>query len=82
MGSAFLLNFLRFLVIAYQLLILGRVLMSYVQPRGESALAQFLVAATEPVLAPVRRLLPQGGMFDFSPLIVILVLGVISRAIP
>ena len=84
MGAAFLYNFLRFLLLALEILIIGRVLLSFVEqdPRNRSAISQFLVALTEPILAPVRRLLPQGGAFDFSPLIVILVLGAIVRALP
>ena len=82
MGSVFVSNFLRFLLIAFEVLVIGRVLMSYVDQTGRSALAQFLVGVTEPVLGPIRRLLPKGGMFDFSPLIVILVLGAIVRALP
>jgi YggT family protein len=75
-------NFLRFLLIALELLVIGRVLISWVEPSGRSGLAQFLVGITEPILGPVRRLVPRGGMFDFSPLIVILVLGAIVRALP
>jgi YggT family protein len=81
-GAAFFLNFLRFMLLAFEILVIGRVLLSYVEPSGRSALSQFLVAVTEPVLAPIRNLLPKGGMFDFSPLIVILVLGTIIRALP
>ncbi|MBF8290795.1 MAG: hypothetical protein HW391_1763 [Chloroflexi bacterium] len=81
MGTAFLLNFLRFLALALEILVIGRVLLSYVEPAGESRVARFLIQVTEPVLGPVRRLLPKGGMFDFSPLIVILVLGAIVRTL-
>jgi YggT family protein len=81
-GPVFVSNFLRFLLIAFEVLVIGRVLMSYVDQTGRSALAQFLVGVTEPVLGPIRRLLPKGGMFDFSPLIVILVLGAVVRALP
>ena len=38
-------------------------------------------AITEPVLAPIRRLLPQTGMIDFSPLVVLVVLMVIQFAL-
>jgi len=81
-GATFLYNFLRFLLLAFEILIIGRVIVSYVEPAGRSALSQFLIAVTEPVLGPIRRLLPKGGMFDFSPLIVILVLGMIVRYLP
>lgn len=81
MGGAFLANFLRFMLIALWLLILARVFLSWVDPGGRSRLGAFIIQTTEPILGPVRRLLPQTGMFDFSPLIVLLVLGVLMRAV-
>lgn len=81
MGAAFLANFLRFLLIALWLLILARVILSWIDPTGRSRFAAFVIQTTEPLLAPVRRLLPQTGMFDLSPLIVLLVLGVLMRAV-
>lgn len=81
MGAAFLANFLRFLLTALWLLILARVLLSWVDPGGRSRFAAFVIQTTEPLLAPVRRLLPRTGMFDLSPLIVLLVLGALMRAV-
>jgi YggT family protein len=80
-GGAFLLNFIRFVLIALQLLILARVLLSWVDPGGRSRFAAFVIQTTEPILAPVRRVMPRTGMFDLAPLIVILVLGVLLRAV-
>jgi YggT family protein len=80
-GAAFLANFVRFLVMALWLLILARVILSWVDPGGRSRFAAFVISTTEPILAPVRRILPPTGMFDLSPLIVLLVLGVIMRAV-
>ncbi len=34
---------------------------------------------TQPVLAPIRRVLPMTGPFDFSPLVAIVLLEVIER---
>lgn len=76
----FLRNLIQIGLISLWLLILGRVLISWVDPVGRSQLASFLVSATEPILAPVRRVLPQTGMMDFSPLVVLLILGVLWRA--
>ena len=81
MGAAFIANFLRFFVIALWLIIMGRVLMSWIDPTGRTRIGSFLVAVTEPILGPVRKLLPRTGMIDFSPLIVILVLGMFVRAL-
>jgi YggT family protein len=33
----------------------------------------------EPLLAPIRRLLPQTGMLDFSPLILIVLVQIVAR---
>lgn len=81
MGVVFAVNFLKFLLVALEIAVIGRVLLSYVQPQGRSSLAQFLVMITEPILGPVRRLLPSGGGFDFSPIIVVLVIGAVVRAL-
>jgi YggT family protein len=77
----FFLNFVRFLLIALEILILARVLLSWFDPGGRNAFSAFVNQTTEPLLAPVRRLLPRTGMFDLSPLIVLLVLGAILRAV-
>ena len=79
MGAAFLVNFLRFLVIGLWLLILARVILSWVDPGGRSRFGAFVFSTTEPILAPIRRILPPSGMFDWSPLIVLLILGAIMR---
>jgi YggT family protein len=52
-----------------------------VNPTGRGAVAGFIISTTEPLLAPVRKLLPRTGMFDFSPLIVVLVIGALLRAV-
>jgi YggT family protein len=38
-------------------------------------------AITEPVLAPIRRILPNMGGIDLSPIVVILLLGFLARLI-
>ena len=55
-------------------------LISWIDPTGQSRMASLLVQATEPLIAPVRRVIPSTGMFDLSSLVVLLVLGALSRA--
>lgn len=74
-------TFVGAILVILWLLVLGRILISWVDPTGRSQLGAFLIQATEPILAPVRRLLPSTGMFDFSSLIVLLILGVLWRAL-
>ncbi|MFH0821025.1 MAG: YggT family protein [Candidatus Peregrinibacteria bacterium] len=54
--------------------ILLRILISWISPDPSSRLNQFLFQITEPLLAPIRNLLPRTGMIDFSPLLVFLLL--------
>ncbi|MBW4061774.1 YggT family protein [Candidatus Saccharibacteria bacterium] len=50
----------------FNALIITRILLTMVA-RPTNRLLIGLVNITEPLLAPVRRLLPQNGQFDFSP---------------
>jgi len=46
-----------------------------------SAIGEFLYRITEPVLRPIRNLLPNFGGLDISPIIVILIIMLIQRVI-
>ena len=81
MGLAFFLTFIQFLLVALWALVLGRMLMSWVDPTGRNQISAFLIQATEPMLAPVRRMLPRTGMIDWSGFIVLIVLGFLMRAL-
>lgn len=57
----------------YMWLIIGRAVVSWVNPDPYNPIVNFLQRATEPVLAPVRRWIPMGGLgIDISPVIVIM----------
>ncbi len=58
----------------YMWLIIGRAVISWVNPDPYNPIVRFLVSATEPVLSPIRRRLPMLGGIDFSPVIVILII--------
>ena len=68
-----------FALLAATLLILGRVMLSWVDPRGRTQLGGFVYSATEPFLAPIRRARPPTGALDLSPLIVLIVLSLLLR---
>ena len=80
MGTAFLANFIQFLLIALWALVLGRMIMSWVDPTGRNQISTLLFQASEPSLAPGRRVLPQSGMIDWSGFIVLIILGFLWRA--
>jgi YggT family protein len=77
----FLQTFIGMIIVILWLLVLGRVLMSWVDPTGRTQVGGFLIQATEPILAPVRRIMPPTGMFDFSSFIVLVILGVLMRVV-
>jgi len=54
-------------------LILIRALISWVNPDPFNPIVQFLVRTTEPILVPIRRLLPMMA-FDISPIIAFLLI--------
>jgi YggT family protein len=75
-------SFISFLLSLYTLLILARVLMSWF-PLDTSnptvaQIVQFIYGVTEPVLRPIRNLLPPMP-FDLSPMIVILLISLLTR---
>jgi YggT family protein len=74
-------NFVEILVLVLWLLVVGRVLVSWVDPMARNSVSRYVVAVTEPMLAPIRRVLPRTGMMDFSPLILMLGLGVLLRLV-
>ena len=73
-------NFLGLLALVLTLLILARVLVSWTQPSGGGGFTAFIYQATEPILAPIRRLIPPTSGIDWSPMIAILLLGILTRA--
>jgi YggT family protein len=77
--GAFLVNFFQFLLMALWALVFGRMIMSWVDPMGRNRASAFLYQTTEPILAPVRRMLPKSGMIDWSGFIVLIVLGFLWR---
>ena len=50
----------------YALLI--QVILSWVQPMGQSPVAQLLARITSPIMTPIRRIIPPVGGIDFSPI--------------
>ena len=82
--QAVLVTFIQLLFTVFLLLILARVLLSWTNPMGSGGgggLTAFIYQATEPILAPIRRVLPATGGFDLSPLIAMLLLGALRQII-
>jgi YggT family protein len=65
----------------YMLLITIRIVFSWGGVSYSNRVMRFLVNATEPVLAPMRRIVPPLGVFDISPMIVLLILYMLRTAV-
>lgn len=79
--SAVFINFLQLLAFVLWLLLVARVVLSWTNPMGGGGLTAFVYQATEPFLAPIRRVLPPTAGVDWSPLVAMLILGVILRLV-
>ena len=75
---AFLIDFIRLLCEALTLAIIFRAILSWFSPSPTNMLVVILNKVTEPLLAPLRRIIPRAGMFDFTPLVAIILLQLIA----
>lgn len=69
----------------FQLALLLQMVLSWLMILGVGnavrGIDEMLRKVTEPVLGPVRKMLPRTGMFDLSFLLVFVVVGAVSRGL-
>ena len=75
---SFLINFLGLLFDVFTMAIFLRAILSWVSPGQTNKLTNILYQVTEPLLAPLRRVVPKVGMLDLTPLVAIILLQVIG----
>ena len=63
--------------------IFARIMVSWIAPQGSTTnpIVRFIFQITEPILAPIRRVVPRMGMFDFTPTIALITIFLIQMAI-
>lgn len=76
------------IIILFTVAIFARVILSFAvyfirppHPQWLITLDGMVASVTEPVLAPIRRMLPNMGGFDFSPMVVLVILWIIRAAV-
>lgn len=79
--NGFLFTFISLFFNALWIALLARVLLSWVDPMGNMKISQIAREITEPILAPIRSILPSTGMIDLSPLIAFLLIQMIQTLI-
>ena len=66
----------------YSLLIMIRIVFSWGQISYANRVMRFLVSATDPILLPLRRMIPPlGGMFDISPIVAFILIWLFQSAV-
>ena len=65
----------------YTLAIFIRIIFSFVAVSYGNPLMRFLYRTTEPLLGPLRRMVPPVGMFDISPIVAFIILWVCQQAV-
>jgi YggT family protein len=72
------------LISVYYIVLLARVILSWfpLQPgTAMASIASIVYQLTEPVMGPVRRIIPTIGMIDISPIVVFFGLRILQSAI-
>ena len=72
------LDIVRYLCYLFGLLLVMRSVLSWFPLKPTNVLKIYLFRVTEPLLAPVRRIVPRTGVVDLSPLVAILFLYLLS----
>ena len=78
----YVLMFLALLLQVLWLAILVRVILSWFPVDPSNPIIRIVWEVTEPVLAPIRRVIPSIGMFDLSPLAAFLLISFLQQQLP
>jgi YggT family protein len=78
----YVLTFLETLLQILSIAILVRVLLTWFPVDPSNPIIRILYDITEPILAPLRKVIPRIGMFDLSPIAAMLLIQFISSALP
>ena len=65
----------------YSLLVIIRVIFSWAMLSYSNRIMRFLIDVTEPLLGPLRRVVPPLGRFDISPIVAWLILLLLQSAV-
>jgi uncharacterized protein YggT (Ycf19 family) len=71
-------DILSFVIQTVEIVFLVQFIMQLVDPTGNHRVLRAIAPLTQPVLTPLRSMLPK-SQFDYSPLVVVLVLGILRR---
>ncbi len=71
-----------YVLVIFELIVLARVLITWFPNVDRyNPIVKFLFDVTEPILKPIRDMLPQTGMVDFSPMVLLLIIWVLMTVL-
>ena len=65
----------------YELLILVRVLFSWIRPDPYNPIVRVVHQLTDPVMEPLRRIIPPMGMVDITPIVALILISIIQQLV-
>ncbi len=74
-------TFVNILAQALNIAILARVLLSWIPLDRDNAFVRIVYEVTEPILGPIRRVLPSLGGLDLSPIVALILIQVLQRVL-
>ena len=75
-------DIINYTILVLTIAIIARALLSWfpnVDPRNP--IVEFIISITEPILAPIRAVMPRMGIIDLTPMIAIILLQVVGQII-
>ncbi len=77
-----LVNIINFIFTAFYVLLIAQIILSWVRPNPYhptwGPIIRFINGVVDPILSPIRRVMPPLGGLDFSPMIVLLLARVLQ----
>lgn len=74
-------TFIGYLTVALTVAIIVRALMSWFVPNDSTGISRVLGDITDPILTPIRRVLPPVGGIDFSPLLALILVQLVGSLV-
>ena len=70
-------HLLKTILYIYLFIIIVQVIISWINPDAYNPITMIMYQLSEPILRPVRRTIPSAGGFDFSPLIILVIINLL-----
>ena len=70
-------HLLKTILYIYLFIIIVQVIISWINPDAYNPITMIMYQLSEPILKPVRRIIPSAGGFNFSPLIILVIINLL-----